>query len=74
MAQSDIRVGRSQRDRKLAKLWLAPVRIGYNYRFKETELNRIAEIIRKHEAELSKAWHDYFKPDGTGGGPERSRH
>ena len=42
-------------DRKLAKFWLAPVRMAYNYGFSETELNRIAGIVRKHEAELSKA-------------------
>jgi len=65
-----------KRDRKLAKFWLAPVRLAYNYGFSETELNRIADIARKHEAELSKAWHDYFKrSDGSGGrGSERSRH
>jgi len=63
-----------KRDRKLAKFWLAPVRIAYNYEFSETELNRIAVIVRKHEAALSKAWHDYFKRgNGNGGGPERSR-
>jgi len=63
-----------KRDRKLAKLWLAPVRMAYNYGFSDTELNRIADIARKHEAELSKAWHDYFKrSDDNDGGSERSR-
>ena len=63
-----------KRDRKLAKFWLAPVRMAYNYGFSETELNRIADIARKHEAELLKAWHDYFKhSDGNSGGSERSR-
>jgi len=64
-----------KRNRKLAKFWLTPVRMAYNYGFSETELNRIASIIRKHEAALSKAWHDYFKRrNGNGGGQERSRH
>ena len=64
-----------KRDRKLAKFWLAPVRLAYNYGFGEAELNRIAGIARKHEAALSKAWHEYFKRgNGNGGGPERSRH
>ena len=64
-----------KRDRKLAKFWLAPVRLAYNYGFGETELNRIAGITRKHEAALSKAWDEYFKRgNGNGGGPERSRH
>jgi uncharacterized protein DUF4160 len=65
-----------KRDRKLVRFWLAPVRMACNYGFSQTELNRIADIARKHEAELSKAWHDYFKrSDGNGGsGSERSRH
>lgn len=64
-----------KRDRKLTKFWLGPVRMAYNYGFSETALNRIAGIVQKHEAELSKAWHDYFKhPPGNGGGSERSRH
>jgi hypothetical protein len=49
--------------------------IAYNYGFSETELNRIAGIVRKHEAELSKAWHDYFKRgNGNGSRQERSGH
>jgi Domain of unknown function (DUF4160) len=64
-----------KRDRRLAKFWLAPVRIAYNYGFSQAELKRIADIARKHEAELSKAWHDYFKrSDANGGGSERPRH
>lgn len=64
-----------KRDHKLAKFWLEPVRIAYNYGFSETELNRVADIVRKHETELSKAWHAYFKrTNGSGGGPKRSRH
>ena len=62
-----------KRDRKLAKFWLMPVRVAYNYGFSETELRRIAGIVRKHEAALSKAWHDYFKRrNGNGGGQKRS--
>ena len=32
----------------------------YNYGFTQAELNRITAIVREHEAELLKAWHDYF--------------
>jgi hypothetical protein len=65
-----------KRYRKLAKFWLAPVRMACNYGFSDTELNRVADIARKHEVELSKAWHDYFKrSNGNGsGGSERARH
>jgi hypothetical protein len=64
-----------KRERKIAKFWLGPVRMAYNYGFSETELSRIAGIVGKHEAALSKAWHDYFKRrNGNGGSSERSRH
>lgn len=43
-----------KRDGKIAKSWLAPVRMADNYVFSETELNPIAGIGRKHEAALSK--------------------
>lgn len=51
---------------KTAKLWLSPVRRAYNYGFGATELNRIERLVREHEAELVKAWHDYFKPSRSG--------
>ena len=64
-----------KRDRKLAKFWLAPVRMAYSYGFSQTELNRIAALVQEHEAALSKAWHEYFKRrNGNGGGKERSGH
>jgi hypothetical protein len=50
----------AKRDRKLAKFWLSPIRMEYNYGFTPTELNRITAVVREHEAELLKAWHDYF--------------
>jgi hypothetical protein len=49
--------------------------MAYNHGFSQTELNRIAAIVRKHEAALSKAWHEYFKRrNGNSGGQERSDH
>jgi len=49
--------------------------MAYNYGFNQTELKRIAAIARKHEAALSKAWHEYFKRrNGNGGSQERSGH
>jgi hypothetical protein len=64
-----------KRDDKLAKFWLAPVRMAYNFGFSQTELNRIAVLVREDEAALSKAWHAYFKRrNGHGGGQERSGH
>jgi Domain of unknown function (DUF4160) len=64
-----------KRDLKLAKFWLAPVRMAYKYGFSQTELNRIAALAQEHEAARSKAWHDYFKRgNGNGGGHKRSGH
>jgi hypothetical protein len=50
------------RERKTAKFWLSPVRNGYNHGFALAELNRIAALVRQHEGELVKAWHEYFEP------------
>jgi len=45
--------------------------MAYNYGFSESELNRIADIVREHEAILSKAWYDYFKRGGGNGSGEK---
>jgi hypothetical protein len=64
-----------KRDDKLAKLWLAPVRVAYNFGFSQMELNRVAALAQKHEAALSEAWDEYFKRrNRNGGGKERSGH
>jgi hypothetical protein len=51
------------RERKAAKFWLEPVRLEYNRGFASTELNRVTVLVRKHEAEIVTAWHEYFKSD-----------
>ena len=62
-----------KRDDKLAKFWLAPVRMAYNFGFRQAELDRIAALVREHEATLSRAWHEYFKRrNGNGRSEERS--
>ena len=49
------------RERRTAKFWLSPVRLEYNQGFAATELNKVETIVREHEAELVRAWHEYFK-------------
>lgn len=49
------------RERKAAKFWLSPVRQAYNHGFSGSELNRIAGLVKQHEVELAKAWHEYFQ-------------
>jgi hypothetical protein len=60
------------RDRKTAKFWLQPVRLEYNLGFASNELNKISALVREHQAELVKAWHDHFKSgNGSRGGQAR---
>ena len=63
------------RERKVAKFWLQPVRLAYNRGFAQNELNKIAALVQEHQAELLKAWHDYFKSgNGNGGGQAGQGH
>jgi hypothetical protein len=55
------------REARTAKFWLSPVRRAYNYGFAASELNRLEGLVREHEVELVKAWHEYFKPSDRNG-------
>ena len=48
------------RDRKAAKLWLGPVRVEFNHGFSNAELARVEALVRQHEPQIRKAWHEYF--------------
>jgi hypothetical protein len=61
------------RERKLAKLWLGPVRVATSLGFGPRESARVASLARQHEAELLRAWHDYFGIDDGDSHP-RSGH
>ena len=49
------------RDDKTAKFWLNPVRLERNDGFSKSETRTIEGLVRDHEMELTKAWHEYFK-------------
>jgi len=49
-----------ERDDTVAKYWLLPVRLAYNHGFSANELNKVADLVRRYESELAKAWHEYF--------------
>jgi hypothetical protein len=51
-----------QRDRRVAKYWLAPTRLAKNRGFAGHELTRIRRIVERHEDRLIEAWNDYFGP------------
>jgi hypothetical protein len=63
------------RERNLAKFWLGPVRVAANDGFGSREMQRLAGLVRQHEAEFRRAWHEYFGiPGESGGGPAGPRH
>ena len=63
------------RERRLAKFWLRPVRVATSLGFGTGEVCRLTALVQQHEAELLKAWHDYFGIGGArSGGKTGSRH
>ena len=49
-----------ERDEKLAKFWLDPVRFQSSGGFGRSELSKIEKTIRENEGAIMEAWHDYF--------------
>ncbi|RIK65128.1 MAG: DUF4160 domain-containing protein [Planctomycetota bacterium] len=48
------------RDDQSAKFWLQPVSLARNLGFAAKELRTIERIVREHQQEFSRAWHEYF--------------
>lgn len=49
-----------EREDKIAKYWLDPIRVHNSGGFKQFELNQIYGIIKENHKELQEAWDDYF--------------
>jgi len=49
----------AERDDKIAKFWLEPVRLQYSGGFNRMEISRIQKTIQKHQEQLLEGWHDY---------------
>lgn len=49
-----------ERDDKVAKFWIDPIRIHHSGGFNRLELKRIHSIIEQHRENLMEAWNDYF--------------
>ena len=49
-----------ERDDRVAKFWLAPVRLQRSGGMRRREIRRLARMIEEHEAEFLEAWHEYF--------------
>jgi hypothetical protein len=50
---------------------LQPVRLEYNLGFAPNELNKVSALVHEHQAELLKAWHDYFKSSNGNRGSQK---
>lgn len=49
-----------EREARVAKFWLGPVRLARSGGFSRKELGRIEALLREHEAALIEAWNEYF--------------
>jgi hypothetical protein len=49
-----------EREDKVAKFWLGPVRLQESGGFSRSELNRIRQLVEANEHRLQEAWHEYF--------------
>jgi hypothetical protein len=47
-------------DRDEAKFWLEPVALAANYGLRAHELNEAARIVREHQTDLLRAWHEHL--------------
>jgi len=49
-----------ERDNKIAKIWIDPVRLQTSGGFSRKELSQILKIIVEHRINIQEAWNDYF--------------
>ena len=49
-----------ERDSRIAKFWLDPIRLHNSGGFRRNELNRIRRIVADNQSDFIEAWHDYF--------------
>jgi len=49
-----------ERDDKIAKFWLEPVRMHSSGGFSRAEISKIQEIIEEYQVRFVEVWNDYF--------------
>jgi len=49
-----------ERDDRIAKFWLDPIRLQRSGGFSRVEISKIRKIINEHHSKLLEAWHEYF--------------
>ncbi|MBS3916530.1 MAG: DUF4160 domain-containing protein [Sulfuritalea sp.] len=50
-----------ERDNKIAKFWIEPVRLQNSGGFPRTEIIRLQHLVIERETELQEAWNAYFR-------------
>jgi len=50
-----------ERDDKVAKFWLEPVRLERSGGFSRREINRIQKLVERHVEALMRSWNEYFE-------------
>jgi Domain of unknown function (DUF4160) len=50
-----------ERDDKLAKFWLTPVRLQYSRGFNRVEIIRLEELVKSQREQILEAWNAYFR-------------
>lgn len=49
-----------ERDDKIAKIWLEPIRLDSSGGFNRKEISEMLKTVQEHHQEFVEAWHDYF--------------
>ena len=49
-----------EREDKVVKFWLVPVRLQESGGFPRAELNRIRQLVELNQDRFLEAWHEYF--------------
>ena len=49
-----------ERDNKISKFWLKPVRMQNSGGFRPAELRRIQRLVEKNQSQFMEYWDDYF--------------
>lgn len=49
-----------ERDDKVAKVWLEPIRLEHNGGFRPAELREILRLVEEHRETLLERWNEYF--------------
>lgn len=50
-----------EREDKVAKFWLDPIRLQRSGGFSRREIRRVDELLRANQERLIGAWNDYFR-------------